>query len=403
MRLAPDDTELEQTEALVADVRRTPKAYASPAALARRLGKPATKVSELLRQHYHASPEDLLLQARRSSARDLLRRSGATPSEAAAEVGARSAAGFERDFRRSCGLDPSDYAALGTARRIVLSLPNGYPVHYLKRSLGRDADSVSERLEGDDYRAAVQIGPELSLIHLRFSPARVSVEWTGGDGYAVHALVVGLLGLQQNAAGFVRVARRAGLSRLTNGRAELRIVQTPSVYEGLLWAIIGQQINLPFAFALRRRLFELVGQRVPGGALIAAPMPEAVARLEPADLLPLQFSRQKADYLIGVSRRIASGELPLETLRSQSATRVERILLTQRGIGPWSVNYLMMRSLGFGDCVPVGDTGLTSGLQRLLRLEERPDAKTTLRLMEVFAPYRSLATAHLWASKQPLP
>jgi hypothetical protein len=56
-----------------------------------------------------------------------------------------------------------------------------------------------------------------------------------------------------------------------------------------------------------------------------------------------------------------------------SATRAERTLLEVRGLGPWSVNYLMMRSLGFADCVPLGDTGVTSGLQALFRLEERPD------------------------------
>jgi AraC family transcriptional regulator of adaptative response / DNA-3-methyladenine glycosylase II len=63
----------------------------------------------------------------------------------------------------------------------------------------------------------------------------------------------------------------------------------------------------------------------------------------------------------------------------------------------------MMRSLGFADCVPLGDTGVTSGLQTLLTLDERPDVESTKRLMSVFSPYRSLATAHLWQLHQPAP
>jgi AraC family transcriptional regulator of adaptative response / DNA-3-methyladenine glycosylase II len=86
-----------------------------------------------------------------------------------------------------------------------------------------------------------------------------------------------------------------------------------------------------------------------------------------------------------------------------SATRAERTLLAVRGLGPWSVNYLMMRALGFPDCVPYGDTGVTSGLQALLKLEERPDLAATRRLMPMFSPYRSLATAHLWQFNQPTP
>jgi AraC family transcriptional regulator of adaptative response / DNA-3-methyladenine glycosylase II len=56
----------------------------------------------------------------------------------------------------------------------------------------------------------------------------------------------------------------------------------------------------------------------------------------------------------------------------------------------------MMRSLGFADCLPIGDTGVTSSLKNLMNLETRPDADATRRLMSVFSPHRSLATAHLW-------
>ena len=84
-------------------------------------------------------------------------------------------------------------------------------------------------------------------------------------------------------------------------------------------------------------------------------------------------------------------------------TRAERTLLSIRGLGPWSVNYLMMRSLGVADCVPLGDTGVTSGLEALFELEERPDIDATKRLMSVFSPYRSLATAHLWQFNRPAP
>jgi AraC family transcriptional regulator of adaptative response / DNA-3-methyladenine glycosylase II len=211
-----------------------------------------------------------------------------------------------------------------------------------------------------------------------------------------------MLGLGQDAGAFARLAKRLGFERLVADRPELRIVQTSTVFEGLLWAIIGQQINMPFAFLLRRRLTEIAGERLDAN-LYAAPSPAAVAALSVADLLPLQFSRQKAGYVIATARLITEGKLDLEALREASATRAERALLSVHGLGPWSVNYLMMRSLGFADCVPYGDTGVTRGLQTLMNLEERPDVSATRRLMSVFAPWRSLATAHLWQLHQPDP
>jgi AraC family transcriptional regulator of adaptative response / DNA-3-methyladenine glycosylase II len=186
------------------------------------------------------------------------------------------------------------------------------------------------------------------------------------------------------------------------GRGGLRLVQTPSLFDGLVWSIIGQQISFPFACVLRRRLVERAGTPIADG-LYAPPTPAAVAALKPEELAALQFSRSKADYLVATARLIAEGKLDLEALRTQSATRVERTLLAIRGLGPWSVNYLMMRALGFPDCVPWGDTGVTSGLHALFQLDVRPDVAATRRLMSVFSPYRSLATAHLWQFNRPPP
>lgn len=185
-------------------------------------------------------------------------------------------------------------------------------------------------------------------------------------------------------------------------REGLRVSQTPSVFEGLLWSIIGQQINFPFACLLRSRLIERVGEPLEND-LFAPPTASAVAALTVEDLLPLQFSRQKATYLIQTSRLVAAGELDLEKPAPMSATRVERTLLGIRGLGPWSVNYLMMRSLSFADCLPLGDTGVTSGLQGLFVLEERPDRATTQRLMSAFSPFRSWWADGSSLATQPTP
>jgi 3-methyladenine DNA glycosylase/8-oxoguanine DNA glycosylase len=142
-------------------------------------------------------------------------------------------------------------------------------------------------------------------------------------------------------------------------------------------------------------LIERVSQQIAAGWFLP-PAPHAVAELAADELVGLQFSRAKAAYLIGAAQAALDGRLPLAQLAGRSATQIERLLLALRGIGPWSANYVLMRSYGFLDCVPVGDAGLTASLQRYFKLEQRPDKRTTLALMEPFSPYRSLATFHLW-------
>jgi AraC family transcriptional regulator of adaptative response / DNA-3-methyladenine glycosylase II len=291
---------------------------------------------------------------------------------------------------------------LRSTRSFELALPRGYPLPYLRRALGRDPQSLTERLKDDVYTTAVNFPGGPALLTLRLSLRSVQVETSSADSIDPHQVAVALLGLEQDAAAFARLARRLGLARLVSGREDLRICQITSVFEGLTWSLIGQQINFPFACLLKRRLVERAGTPL-GDGLYAPPDPQAVAALSQQDLFKLQFSRNKADYLLRLAWLIVEGKLDLNAFRDSSATRVQRTLLSLHGFGPWSVNYVMMRSFGFLDCVPLGDTGVSSGLQSLLQLEERPGLEAVRRLMAVFSPFRSLATAHLWQFNKSTP
>jgi AraC family transcriptional regulator of adaptative response / DNA-3-methyladenine glycosylase II len=396
------DPVLQDIETLVAEIRARPADFPDVRAIVRRSGFGATRLFELFRQHFHETPADLLLRARLDAAKRALIDGKATLAKLAYDAGFEALSAFHDNFRRLNGLTPAAYRELGSSSSFVVQLPDGYPLPYLRRALSRDPQGAVERLDGDTYTTSLHLSGGPALLTLQLSPASVRASIDGGSAVDAHAIVVGLLGLDEDAAAFSRLAKRLGLARLVAGRTELRISRTPSVFDGLLWSIIGQQINFAFACVLKRRLIERVSHPLASG-LLAPPTPAAIAKLEPSDLLPLQFSRQKADYVIGTSRLVAEGKLDLEALRAMSATRAERTLLAVRGLGPWSVNYLMMRSLGFADCVPLGDTGVTSGLQALLKLEERPDIDATRRLMAVFSPYRSLATTHLWQFNRPEP
>jgi|CZKI01.1.fsa_nt_gi AraC family transcriptional regulator of adaptative response / DNA-3-methyladenine glycosylase II len=402
------DPVLESIEALVAEVRADPGRFRDAGSVVRRSGFGTTRCFELFRQHYHATPADLLLRAKVDAATRLLVGCDSPLADVALSAGFESLSVFHEHFRSHNGMTPTAYRGLRSEVAFAVDLPTGYPLPHLLRTLGRDPQSVTERLAGAFYETAAKLDgvPALMRIHFARGRAEVSLGGAAAAGpsqrIAAHRLVAGLLGLDQDAAAFARLARRLGVARLVSGRAGLRLSRTPGVWDGLLWSIIGQQINFSFACLLKRRLVENTGTPLPGG-LFSLPAPAAVARLEPSDLRPWQYSRQKAEYLVGAARLVAEGKLDLAALPSMSATRAERTLLAVRGLGPWSVNYLMMRSLGFADCVPIGDTGVTSGLQALFRLEERPDSDATRRLMSVFSPHRSLATAHLWQINRPPP
>ncbi len=389
------DPVLESIEELVGEIRRSPGKFPDAKAIVRRSGYGTTRAFELFRRYYHGTPADVLMHARVGKAKSLLLKMKDSVSDTAFAAGFESLSAFHENFRRFTGLTPASYRDLREADAFEIALPPGYSLDHLRHALSRDSASVNERLTGDDYSVALVVGGRPMLLRMHLAPESVAVTCPKGLALGAHAVALRLLGLGPDVAAFERLARRLGYARLAATISGLHISQTATVFDGLLWSIIGQQINLAFAARLRARLFELCGTPV-GEGLIAAPSAEAVAKLEPHMLLPLQFSRHKADYVIAVARLVRDGRLDLENMSSLSAVRAERTLLAIRGLGPWSVNYLMMRSLGFADCVPLGDTGVTASLQKLMHLETRPDRDATRRLMAIFSPHRSLATAHLW-------
>lgn len=384
-------------ERFVADLRVRPSSVKNAEDLGVKLKRGTSKLNEDFRRHFHATPAAVLTRARIDWSRKALVAGDAPIGEIAVDAGFESLSTFYDNFRRASGLAPQEYRSLRTATCFVVPLPDGFDVSRWVRYLKRDTESVSEReTEAGAFQFAVRLEgrPTCVTISIRDGSVRCNVE--KGLGVAAHHWLIRKLGLQQDVRTFESLDLPEVRKLLVRGRA-LRIPQTGSVWEGLVWSIVGQQVNIRFAATLKRHLTELAGDRLENG-MVCLPSMERVAEMEVVDLLPHQFSAKKAEYLIDAARMAARGELPLEELPDMPATKVERTLLAMRGIGPWSANYLMMRACGFMDCTPIGDTGLTSGLQRLFELELRPDAAKTVDLMRRFAPHRSLATYHIWNS-----
>ena len=271
---------------------------------------------------------------------------------------------------------------------------------------GRDPLSLSERVEGASLRKGLVVEGRGMVLEMAFREGAVHCRVAGpAPGPAVmagvHRRAVRMLGLWTDPAAFERAVAGTALQPLVAPRLGLRIPLTADVWESLVWAILGQQVNLAFAYALRRRLTDLCGGAA--GGLRTHPTAAAVAALDPGALQPLQFSRGKAEYVTGLARKVAGGALDLEALPEGAATAAAARLAAERGVGPWTTHYVMMRGCGFGDCVPLGDAGLTLALQRHHQLDHRPTAKETAALMAPFAPHRSLATFHLWASLKGVP
>lgn len=389
-------------EELVGKVRQDPAAFAGVAALVRSSGVGSSKLNQLFRRHLHSTPARVLNDARIDRACGLLVNGRRSVTRIAYEVGYESLSSFNDNFRRRTAMSPSEYRKLRGTTEFFLTLPHNFHGRRALAELRRAHHTPSERFTEDGLVAALWCdGRPLRLaLSVKGRSVRAKLEGRGralgGAAVAGHHFAMRRLGLHSSPAGFERlVAAEPELNPLVNGSRGRRFPLYGDPFETLCWAVVGQQVTVSFAETLFTRLVELTGRHVAGG-LLTPPTAESVAELRIGDLVKLQFSLRKAEYLIDLARQISEGELSLTDLGRGTATRAERTLMKLRGLGPWSVNYLMMRGFGFEDCVPLGDTGLTRALWNFFQLEERPGVDETRELMTRFSPYRTWATHHLW-------
>ena len=423
------DCDKETVARLAAQIIAAPEHFADAAALTQASGFATTKLCALFRAHYHTTPALFLRRARISAAQNLLSNPGASVTNAAFGVGGVSLSAFSAQFRAETGLAPGAFrdfvSGVNAAENgFVLSVPR-IVWNTTRRVFCRDTQSTSERKTASGFTKALVCENKTVLLHLedagqtnaeksKDAPRAVRV-WAEADTLTpamrrmAHQCAVRMLGFGgsgEPSAWEARADLDPLFAALTRNRRGLRVPLTADVWESVAWAIIGQQINLPFAYSLRRALTEVAGKSANAphsrDGLTPFPSAQSIAALEVADLTARQFSRRKAEYLIDTARAVVSETFNLNALSGATPFGdAQKNLLALRGIGPWSADYILMRGAGWADCVPIGDTGIASGLRKLYALDISPDKAEQVRLMEPFAPFRSLATHHLWASLTP--
>ena len=109
-----------------------------------------------------------------------------------------------------------------------------------------------------------------------------------------------------------------------------------------------------------------------------------------------------AQTVLRVARLVADGLLPLDAWRRDAPAELIRARLSAiRGIGPWTIDYTLLRGFASVDGSLHGDVAVRRGLQRLLEREEKIGADEAKHWLADFAPWRALAAAHLWAAESP--
>ncbi|MFD0825690.1 DNA-3-methyladenine glycosylase family protein [Neobacillus sp. M.A.Huq-85] len=255
---------------------------------------------------------------------------------------------------------------------------------------------------------AVSVGKEIPIIEIHADAEdNLVIRFLGNSAppskltrTAVAHYVWEWFDLERDLVPFYKMAKKDSLLKETaDSFYGLRIMGIPDLFEALCWGILGQQINLTFAYTLKRRLVEKFGRCVEfeGESYWLFPTPSVIAHLSVEELLELRMTVKKCEYLIDVANLMVEGKLTKEILLNTGNLKgAEKMLVSIRGIGPWTANYVLMRCLRFPEAFPIDDVGLHNAIKHLLCTDKKPTKNEISHLAANWTGWEAYATFYLW-------
>jgi DNA-3-methyladenine glycosylase II len=179
-----------------------------------------------------------------------------------------------------------------------------------------------------------------------------------------------------------------------------RIVSIPDLFESLVWAVIGQQINVDFAYIVKQRYVKAYGEQVTWNdrSIYLFPTPEVTMNIPDEELLAIQFSRQKARYVKLIAEAFAQGVLSKEKIAPLTLEEAKKELTKIKGIGNWTANYAMMKTFRRPDAFPLEDVALHNAIRILKGMKKKPSLQTVKRIFKNYKGWEAYATLYLWKS-----
>lgn len=290
---------------------------------------------------------------------------------------------------------------------LEFSLPPLFSFQECLWFLNRNFDDCMHSITGNKVIKAIDLQGRLFLISVEENEGILKIvilkgNVAGDDSSNILKYVKEWLDIDKDPAPLYELMKQhSGLSYMAEAYRGLRLVGIPDLFEALSWGIIGQQINLTFAYKLKRRLVERYADHLDykGQKFYLFPSFTKLAGANITELREMQFSQKKAEYIIGLANAFLNDEINETVLRSMPDLKDKQKKLTSiRGIGVWTANYALMKSFREPSCIPYGDAGLLNALIAHDIIDQKDENHKIDLFFERYKGWESYMVFYLWRS-----
>jgi len=172
------------------------------------------------------------------------------------------------------------------------------------------------------------------------------------------------------------------------------LVKRKNVYLHLCTSIMSQQLSTKVADVFHRRFINLYNTKTPTAAQIAATPFET--------LRGIGLSNAKVNYVINVCNFFIEEKITDTGLYKMSNEDLIKYLTQIKGVGQWTVEMILMFTLGREDVFAVDDLGIQQAICKLYKIDaddKKAMKENMLRISKKWSPYRTYACRYLWGWK----
>jgi DNA-3-methyladenine glycosylase II len=176
------------------------------------------------------------------------------------------------------------------------------------------------------------------------------------------------------------------------------LVKKKNIHLHLCNSIMSQQLSTKVADVFQKRFLDLYGGKTPAAAQVVATPFET--------LRAIGLSNAKANYVINVCNFFIDEKITDARLYKMSNEEVIKYLTQIKGVGQWTVEMILMFSLGREDIFAVDDLGIQQAMCKLYKIDatdKKAMKEKMLSISKKWSPYRTYACRYLWGWKDDSP
>jgi DNA-3-methyladenine glycosylase II len=184
------------------------------------------------------------------------------------------------------------------------------------------------------------------------------------------------------------------LARVLAEQDPVKLKVSKNIPLRLCASIMSQQLSTKVAKVIFTRFLELYGGK--------EPTPQQIVDTPYDTLKGIGLSNAKTVYILNVAHFALEHKLDDKKLRKMSNEDIIELLTQIKGVGQWTVEMLLMFTLGREDVFAVDDYGIQSAMKKIYKLDDthkKAFKEAMLKISSKWSPYRTYACLHLWQWK----